>query len=69
MKRVIKSDIFQQYDEYLSSHIYIVQRAWYELLRPYLAEHGINEEELQEKYSYENCNIGIGSSQTHIQQN
>lgn len=50
MMRVIKasSDIFNQYDEYLFSHIHNVQRAWSEILRPYLAEQGIDEEELQE---------------------
>lgn len=50
MKRVIKprTSIFQQYDEYLSLHIHNVQRAWYELLRPYLVEQGMAEEELQE---------------------
>lgn len=50
MMRVIKasSDIFQQYDEYLSAHIHNVQRAWSEILRPYLVEQGIDEEELQE---------------------
>lgn len=50
MKRVIKSNtsIFQQYDEYLSSHIHNVQRAWYELLRPYLLEQGLVDEDLQD---------------------
>ena len=42
------SDIFQRYDEYLFSHIRNVQRAWSEILRPYLAEQGIDEEKLQE---------------------
>ena len=48
--RVIKasSDIFQQYDEYLFSHIHNVQRAWSEILRPYLVEQGIGEDELEE---------------------
>ena len=50
MMRVIKasSDIFSQYDEYLDSHIGNVQRAWSEILRPYLAEQGTDEKELQE---------------------
>lgn len=50
MMRVIKasSDIFQQYDEYLFSHIHNVQRAWSEILRPYLVEQGIGEDELEE---------------------
>ena len=48
--RVIKesSDIFSQYDEDLDSHIGNVQRAWSEILRPYLAEQGTDEKELQE---------------------
>ena len=50
MMRVIKasSDIFQQYDEYLFSHIRNVQRAWSEILRPYLVEQGMSEDELEE---------------------
>lgn len=49
MKRVIKanSDIFHQYDEYLVSHIRNVQRSWFEILRPYLEDEGIDEEELR----------------------
>lgn len=42
------SDAFQRYDKYLFSHIHNVQRAWSEILRPYLAEQGIGEKELQE---------------------
>ena len=49
MMRVIRasSNIFQQYDEYLFEHIQNVQRAWFEILRPYLAEQSMNEEELK----------------------
>lgn len=50
MKRVIKPrpSIFQQYDEYLSSHIHNVQRAWYEILRPYLSRQGVRDSELSD---------------------